>query len=275
MQAEFDFNTTPPAPAAAKPRALTAEERERLINKLKGLLRLANSDSATAQEAALALDKAAEIATRHQIDLAAIGDSDEALQEELIHRKIRIAQRGQVEMDGTAIASTYFNVSVVWIRKYNHETWQFENLIALIGTELDVTIAQYVIEYIVKAGRRALAAFRESEKRARRKNTATKRKAFVNGFYIGVHSRLAESRKAALARMPIAHGTALATTRELSTHRRADFLQDLYPETAKITRKEAPKNQAAARKGFVAGRQTHIRTPLASTGAGDQPRLPG
>lgn len=145
-----------------------------IIEKLKKLLRLGQSSNQ--HEAELAIERAFELAARHNIDMASVDVDEET--KRILHKKFKMGQRlSLIRKLAIQLVHNYFNVNAVVSRPD----------VILVGTETDVAMASYVLEFIVGACSRAAAAYARSEPR---KLTEKKRKSFIAGFFYGVSAKL-------------------------------------------------------------------------------------
>lgn len=150
-----------------------------VTDKIKKLLRLAQSSNQ--HEAELALQRAFEMAARHNIDMAGL-DLDDTTKR-ILHEKFHVGERFSLIRKLTfGILETFFNVSIVMARPN----------ILFVGTATDVQIAIYIHQFLVGVCSRALRAFETTQ---RRKLTPTKRNGFIAGFMYGVSAKLRGAKK--------------------------------------------------------------------------------
>jgi hypothetical protein len=227
--------------------------RDDILNKIRALLRLAKSDNA--HEAQLAMQRALEIAAKHQIDLSSLSPEDDLnrLTGDFLNLPSRLAFEYKEALN---TAHGFFNVNVTVLIGMDNKR------ALIVGTKLDIELASYVVTYLVRASRQSLAAYRAAEKAARRRMTPGKAQNYLKGFFWGVRDALRQQQKAVQA----AHSgyqLALDNGRTARDEAAQPFLQaeKAGPSTALATR-EHRVNRAASFRGFLAGSQTQIRPGL-------------
>lgn len=220
------------------------------VDLIKKLLRLARDKAASPAEASQALNRAMDLIRKHDVDIATLDlDEDE---ERMVLERIEIGWRVSLAKDhAMRILVNYFNVRVVLCRPD----------VAILGTESDVAIAIYVFEFILGACTRATAAWAKREKAARRKTTGQKRLAFQQGWFYGLREGLKRPGEATSAIDD--HRTALIIADRKK--RLDDFAAEQFPDTQDVKRKDPRMNKTALYQGFLAGRETRINKPLASS----------
>lgn len=246
QQAEFDFNAPPPEP----PKASTPPPRAEILEKIKKLLRLGHSPNSA--EAALAMQRAFELANRHGVDVDSL-DLDERL-EKLVHEYFHCGERpSYLRQRAIVIAVTFFNVNAC----------QCRDRVVFVGRETDVAIAGYVYEFLVRSGTRCLSDFSTFEKKARRKVNAVKKKNFIQGFIYGVTRNLSAAKDA--VQIDDAR-KAIVVAEEAA---REQYMGDLVPNraTKKLT-DSGRYNASAIEAGYALGRRTTIHSPLAGSSGG-------
>lgn len=221
---------------------------EAIIEKIRALLRLAKSDNP--HEAALAMERAAEIASKHQLDLADIGQEDDL--HKIISRDIPCPVRLAHEWkQAVSIVQTFFHVNALVLTG--------RSKVKLIGTELDIEIADYICTYLIRACRGAVAQFRNAEKAARRKTTGAKITNFIDGFFNGVAERL-YSQRASQKTSNSQYAVILANGKSARDEWSTDYLGGRAIKTLGMP--SARRNDNALYSGLKAGRQTQINPGL-------------
>jgi hypothetical protein len=218
-----------------------------ILDKLKALLRLAKSDNVN--EATLAMQRAHEIAAKYQVDLSSLPEEDDL--RALLGRYMELPSRLALEWkESLNIIHGYFNVHVTTIRRGSR--------CLIVGTALDVELAEYVCTYLVRACRQCLAAWKETERRMKRKTSGSKLAAFIAGWFIGLRMKLfrqQQEQKAANA------GLALALTNGHES-RKAYSQQMLGGKSTTITMPEIRRHLRAGSAGFMAGKDTDLNPGL-------------
>jgi hypothetical protein len=239
-----------------------------ILDKIKKLLRLGADKAATREEAELAVQRAYELAARHQIDI-----QDISLEDDL--RKI-LAENfpipGRISFARKKILNllpAFFNVNVViqsvpkWARTATRQPH-----VTFIGTTVDIQIAHYVYDYLHTACKDALWQFCASKCGLNRTGSlrgrpaASTQKQFVTGFVYGVSHKLREA-KASLTENQnalILHESA----------RRDQFEQSAYaPKSLKPVKADpGRRNENAIHAGFIQGEKVEIRKPIATNATG-------
>lgn len=222
-----------------------------LVKKIRALLALAKSDNA--HEAQLAMQRAMEIAAKHQIDLASISPDDELnkLTGDHLNLPARLATEWK---EALHILHGFFNVNVTTICGWN------EKKALIVGTKLDIELANYVVTFLVRACRQCLAAFKAREKACRRRMTTNKTHSFVKGFFWGIQDSL-NAQKRAVEEAHAGYQLMLDNGRAARTEASQPFLKGCGPSTT-LTVPDRRLNRAASFRGFVEGSKTEIRPGL-------------
>lgn len=219
-----------------------------IIEKIKALLRLAKSDNP--HEAERALEAAYKLASKHHVDLSQLDpDSDSrTIQPGHIPCPDKLAQEWKEALN---VAHNYFHVSVTVLRG--------QQRCLIVGTELDIELASYVVTYLVRACRQALAKWKKSEQLARRKVTKNKTFNFVGGFFLGVRAALRKQREAETMARGEGFQLMLISERE----QRDQFTQGYLGGSPKsITMPEMRIDHRARLRGFLTGSDTKINPGL-------------
>lgn len=152
-----------------------------VLDKIKKLLRLGQSSNP--HEAALAIERAFEIASRHNIELASI-DLDEE-ERRIVHEYHRVGCRLSLDRKLIlGIVLNYFNVGVVMCHA--------RESVCFIGRPSDIEIAKYVFEFLVGACRDGLRRYQREQSR---KLSRSKRENYIAGYVYGVRSQLREAKQ--------------------------------------------------------------------------------
>ena len=215
-----------------------------VMEKLKKLLRLGQSSNPN--EAALAMEKAFELASRHNIDMESVDLDDETRR--ILHQAFGIGQRFSLIRKLTiAILERFFNVSVVMDRP----NWLF------VGTATDIEIAIYVHGFLVGACSRSLRAYQAEQPR---KLSPTKRNSFIAGFMYGITNKLRDRQE----QMAIDE-TKTAVALRAKENREGYIADNFKIESFSIER--GKRNQTALMSGFIAGKETEISKAVNGTKA--------
>jgi hypothetical protein len=200
---------------------------------IKKLLRL--NRSSNPHEAALALQKAREIAVRHRIDLQSVNPDED--QKTITHQDIATDKRLVCERKyAMIIVQEFFRVSCVFVPS------SADPHVVMIGTITDLEIANYIYVFLVRHFR-----FCWRHHRGRLRN----RPAFMRGLFVGLFSKLQRAQ-------PPIEDRALVCTHE--AYKRQLFSQGLVPmRPAKNWR-----NSQAFHVGWIHGQQIEIRDGIKS-----------
>jgi len=218
-------------------------EQTEIIEKIKKLLRMKRGG--TAAEIETALNLASELATKHGIDLANVDPNEESEERRITHEDAVRTGRMQWESKyAMLIAQNFFNVNAV-IRQV---AWR-SCVITFIGTAWDIQIAIYVFRFLVGHFRREW-----NSRRGRCRN----RQAFMYGMFQGISVNLNSKR-------PTVNANELAIVVH-SKARRENYLTKTFGKPTK-TDSTPDRDAAEARlRGFIAGRETEIRSGVGSNG---------
>lgn len=233
-QSQFDFDR-----AAAEKRAAAPE----VLEKIKKLLRLGQSSNL--HEAKLALQRAFDLANKHDVEIESL-DLDEETSR-LVHEYIQTGWRVSfLQKLVLNIVVNFFNVEVCLCAPR----------VLFVGLAHDVVIARYVFDFLVWAIKKETAAFAIDEKKARRVVNGAKRHNFIQGFIYGVASKLNEAKTHALEDQK----WALVLSERKKA--REDYLGELVPNTRTRQIKGPRENKTALMRGWERGRETNINRPL-------------
>jgi len=210
-----------------------------IIEKIKKLLRL--SRSSNRHEAELALSRAAELATRHKIDLASVDpDADsESLGHEFFEMGLRVSF---LQHRALNICVRFFHVEVCIYRPR----------VVFVGTPTDIAIANYVCGFLQQQGRRFLREWEAEERKARLKVTKNKRENFIQGFIYGIAANLTEANRFAMDDAKFA--IVLAEQKS----RRSAAMDALIPNRETAQRIIKRENTTAIMAGWRKGKETKI-----------------
>lgn len=215
-----------------------------ILEKLRKLLRLARSSNA--HEAALAMQKAMELAAEHRISLDQVNPDHQAPR--FTHREdadhfTRLPHEHQF---AGMIVQRFFRVKTICrtVCRPGRDDWpQRREVLALVGTETDVEIGLYVVGFLVHHFR-----FCWRHHRGRCRNRA----AFMRGMFAGLYQKLKEAE----------NPEPVATTSALQISMKAYIAQHFGELKDKDTPGGGENASAALRAGYQQGRQTEIRGGL-------------
>lgn len=227
------------------------------LDKIRKLLRMKRGGTPAEVETALAM--AAEIARKHGIDLAGV-DPDHEPDQPIGHIDTVTSARLQWECKFAGlICQTFFNVTCL-VRHLGGTSFKgygrrirgtSQYCITLIGTSWDTQIAIYVYKFLVYQ-------FRQCWKT--RRGRARNRHAFMHGMYHGICSKLDEQR----IQTPPSDGALILISRGLAL--RSAYMEKRFGQTEKINTTPDADAQAASLAGYLAGRDTNIRTAINGNG---------
>jgi hypothetical protein len=220
-----------------------------VTERIKKLLRLAADKRGNPHEAERALALAFELGEKHRVDIKGL-DLDEK-SAELLHEYFAVGYRFDRMKRGIfGLLQNYFHVTLCLCGPR----------MLVVGRREDVMIAQYVYDFLRRAGSDCLAAYKRSEKSARRRMTANKRASFTTGFIYGIGAML---RKAKASVAISDSTTALIVAEEAA---RDAYVAKQVGQTEKLKALPQRKNEGALMSGFTKGTATKINQPLTTSG---------
>jgi len=229
-------------------------DRDKVLDKIKKLLRMKRGG--TPDEVRTALGLAAELARKHGIDIDGVDPDAEAAQP-LGHIDAMTAARVQWECKYAGlICQQFFNVTLLLRNKRKvtlRDGWPrtaSDYMITFIGLDRDIQIALYVYHFLVRHLR-----WSWNTGRGRYRN----RQAFLYGMYVGLCTKLNEQR------VQQVNEAGLILLDRLFA-RREDYRQAHFGKLRNHDTKPDTDANAAKYAGYLAGRQTEIRTGLGSSG---------
>ncbi len=222
---------------------------ESILEKIRALLRLAKSDNV--HEAALAMQKAVELATKHALDLSDISPDDD-LNKIIGERLPCPARLAREYVEAFNIVHGFFNVNLTVIKGSGR--------VLFVGTQMDIEIADYVCTFLVRSCRECLAKYKAQEKQARRKTTGAKIVNYIEGFFFAIRLNLRKQREAQKA-----ENAGLAIVLSNGHAAREAAASELLKGGGKVTTlATAPvrKDRRAMFSGYLAGDKTQINPGL-------------
>ncbi len=221
------------------------EAAPEVIEKVRKLLRLARS--ANPHEADLALEKAMALAREHRIQIEGLSvDQAEKATATTHGSSDAFSRMSYGKRYAATIVQRFFNVSaVVGPTILVIDGWpRAGRKLNFVGTSVDVQIALYVYVFLTRR-----FAYCWAHHRGLMRN----RRSFVHGMYWGIYSKLKEAEP---PEPPHAPGLVLAE--------RNAYIGAVFGPTENNESKSPDRlAQAAAWAGYLKGRETEIRRPLA------------
>lgn len=213
-----------------------------ILEKLRKLLRLARS--ANPHEAALAMQKAMELAAEHRISIDHVDPDHQA--PNFTHRNAddHFTRLPCEHQFAGMILGRFFCVRTILrtVCRAGRDGWpQRRETIALVGTETDVEIGLYVLGFLVHHFR-----FCWRHHRGRCRN----RSAFMRGMFAGLYHKLLDAETPA----PVTTSTAIEVSMK-------SYITEHFGEL-KDRKLPGGNAEAALRAGYMQGRKTEIRGGL-------------
>lgn len=245
-QMEFDWDAQAAAEERDERPAEPVQAPEKILERIKKLLRLAADKRGNPNESQRAAALAFELAERHHVDIASL-DLDEKV-EALLGEYFPLGSRlDRVSAGALRIVRAFFNV----------ETCLSFPRVLFVGRETDVAIAGYVFEFLRRTAKDCLRAFEKGEKKARRKMNLTKRANYVTGFFWAITGKLHNAKDA----MALDYKTSALVVAEKA--KREQKLNELVPSMTTVKSPAAVnRNMSALRAGLIDGSKTNIHQPL-------------
>ena len=218
---------------------------ERIMDKIKKLLRLGRSSNP--HEAALALQRAMELAQANGIRLASIDPDDEV--GGIRHKERAEARLHYEKRLAIGIIQEFFSVRI--IRGWNN--------LKIVGRASDIQIAEYAYVYVVRACRLCMASWAKDEASARRRVTINKRRSFILGFMEGVRKNLHKLSIQSSESIPSM--AALIASKTVEAQRRNAYVAERW-KLGKLPPVSFRVADGAATNGFLDGMKTNINRPV-------------
>lgn len=234
-----------------------------LIEKIKKLLSLANSDNANERD--LALAKANALAHEHSIDMALIDlTTVGVVQEEEMVNDDETAIEGSrkpVELKFLAwLLQKYFKVDIIW-----HTTWrggQRVITVSFVGRKSDVALAKWLHSYLLAEMRRRWRDARLSEG-----FTLSAKNSFLYGMYLGMCVKL-DAERSALEAEKFSPAPDLKARYTLAvvdeTKKRKQAVSKFHGSIRVVRSTVRTSNGSAMSSGQAAGRNVSFARPLAA-----------
>lgn len=220
-------------------------EDDRILDKIKKLLRL--SRSSNPHEAALALQRAMELAQANGVRLASIDPDDEVAG---IRHKERAETRLHYEKRlAISLVQDFFSVRI--IRGWNH--------LKIVGRAPDIQVAEYAYVYLVRACRLCMSAWEKEETAACRRVTINKRRSFILGFMEGVRKNIHKLSIQSSDSIPSM--AALIASKTVEVKRRDAYVAERW-KLETLPRVKFKLTDSAATNGFLDGMKTNLNRPV-------------
>jgi hypothetical protein len=230
-----------------------------VLEKIKKLLRLGKSPNP--HEAELAVQRAFELAARHQIDIESVNLEDDVRR--IVAEKFPCQSRLSFARKKILnLLVSFFNVNIVvqpvpdWARKINLK----QPAITFIGKTVDIQIARYVYDFLHTV---CATSLKQYAKALHRKPSRSTQENYIQGFIYGVSKALQESVAT------LSHQQSGLIVNEKA--RRKHFEETIFdPESLAVVkaRDVSRKNMEAMTAGFLDGQKVNIRKPIETNGAG-------
>jgi hypothetical protein len=173
------------ARAAGLPSAPPEEPRSaRLVERVRRLFALAASDNQ--HEAELAMQRAQELMLRHQLSL-------ETGEQHYVFRHVGRPKRRKSRAEGliAALLADHFFVEVIWVYVYAPYTGHIERVLEVCGTEGNVSMADYVHDFLLRTAEELW-----TQARASHPNLGPgDRSAYLAGVIAGFRQKLEQARR--------------------------------------------------------------------------------
>jgi hypothetical protein len=147
-----------------------------IIEKIKKLLRLGRDKGATPAEAAVALQKAQDLAAEHGVDLGALSPDQDGTGG--MSHATENSTKGPAQIHASQLVKRHFNVATLF------DSTGPKRVIHFIGVETNCQIAAYVYIYVVRAANQAW--------RNRANKRLRDRRAFIIGFIAAIDRMMPE-----------------------------------------------------------------------------------
>jgi hypothetical protein len=229
-------------------------DQERVLDKIKKLLRMKRGGTEGEIETALAL--AAELARKHGINLDSV-DPDAEPAQRIGHIDATTSARIQWECKYAGLVCERFNVSLL-VRQSRKvkviDGWPklaSDYMVTFTGVDRDIQMALYVYHFLVRHFRHCW-----NKRRGRCRN----RQAFLYGMYHGLCSKLDEQRK----QQQLSEAGLVFVGRQVAL--RTEYERAHFGESKQQSSLPDGDADAAKVAGYLAGRSTEIRSGIGSNG---------
>lgn len=238
--------------AAGRPEA-TADETDRIGDKIARLLALAESPNVHEAEAAMLA--AQRLLLRHNVDLAAARASRGHAFRHLGKPSGRITEAERVL---SLILAKHFFVECIWVPVYRPLEGKRGSVLEVCGTRGNLEIAEYIHAYLLHTSERLWAA----HKAKKGLSGDAERRRYLSGVMHGMYEKLGREQEAQAE-------AGLVWVRDADLH---TYYRRRHPYVRHV-RSAGERRTRAYADGREAGRGIEIRRPMKGDGAGDGPRL--
>ena len=245
------------------PGAPATRQGRQIIDRVRKLLALGGSDNE--HEAALAMQRAAELLARHRLDFDALAEG-----EGLVHRTINTGGR-TLPVHRKAICTmleTCFSVRVICASIYDPMADVSLKTIELLGREEDTAIAEHCYHFLEDR----LEALWQKNRRAFAGNGRTARQSYFLGLLAGFRQSL--ERGMAANRCPTNHTAQKETLPDAidlpaltAEQQLDDFVAFRFPRLRRLRRQGITMNPEAYRQAVAEGRELTLHRPVRGDGS--------
>jgi hypothetical protein len=235
----------------------TTERGRQIIDRVRKLLALGHSDNE--HEAALAVQRASELLTRHRLDFDGLAE-----EEGLVHRTINTgsqmlpAHRKAV----CGILEHFFSVRVICASVYDPQSNRTFKTIELLGPEEAVAIAEHCYHFLENR----LETLWQANRYAFTGNRRTARTSYSLGLLAGFRQTLEQGRKPQAK--PAQASSAATDLPMVQAQERLDaFVAFRFPRLRRTSGRANTLHGEAYRQAVAEGRTIRMHRPM----AGDQP----
>lgn len=216
-----------------------------VVDRIKKLLRL--SKSPNPHEAALALERAMEIAAKNRIQIATLDLSEGS---EVIEERSPVGRRiTEIQRLAADVAQTFFNVDILVSR------CALGRSLVWIGRPADIATARFVFVFISRQCSIAVWAFRKS---LGRRATPTRVRSFMQGWYVGVAKSL-KDRFSSIQKTEQSFALVLVKDRAA----RSRYLAKAFPDLRKCKRpRKQRRDTQSLLVGYRMGSEVEINRPI-------------
>lgn len=229
----------------------------RIVEKVRKLLALGCSDNE--HEAALALQRAGELLTRHQLDMDAL-----AREEGLVHRTIstgrqRLAEHRKVI---AVLLERCFAVRVVCATEYDPQADCSYKTIELLGSEESVAIAEHCYFFLENR----LEALWQTNRHAFAGNRRLARRSYYLGLLAGFGQTLQTAVAGAVGPSEDSRTTGTTLPVAQRQQRLAAFVNTRFPRLHRRRGRPSVVHGQAYHQAVIDGREIRLHHPMAGTG---------
>ncbi|MCL2459223.1 MAG: SprT-like domain-containing protein [Desulfobulbus sp.] len=239
--------------AALTPGSASTEKGRQIIAKVRKLLALSASDNE--HEAALAVQRAEQLLTRHRLDFDGL-----AKDQELVHRTINTGGQTLAIYRKVicAILEGCFGVRVICASLYDPRADCSFKTVELLGREEEVAVAEHCYHFLENR----LHTLWECRRQDFAGHGRIARKSYFLGLLAGFRETLEQSRRPGAEPEPTCrqgHGLpALRCQEQLEA-----FVAFRFPRLRRMRKQGSTMDRAAYQEAVAAGRKIFLRRPMA------------